>query len=202
MKSKHPHKKRRPPTKLARSENEHGVPRGAAIAESAGARQYDSPRSTKADNMTPATEAEFLDVATDPFISLRAAAETCGVDPLTASRMIQRLKRRRKPLYDELIKVKGADLTAMIEDRIWRILQFIDEGVMADAGLKELTVALGTLIDKRQLLSGEPTQIISVHERKDMGDLLGILLREAERRQIPIPPVIDLEPVSSVGRDK
>ena len=46
------------------------------------------------------------------------------------------------------------------------------------------------LIEKRQLLKGEPTQIISVDERKTLNQLLPLLIVEAQRRNVEIPGAV------------
>jgi hypothetical protein len=43
-------------------------------------------------------------------------------------------------------------------------------------------LGLGVMIEKRNLLRGEPTAIISDHERKKLHELLPALLEEAKRR--------------------
>ena len=179
---------RRPPTKLSRT-NEHGVPAGLHARESDGARQYDaaSPgRARPTEPASPAAEAELLDAATDRYVGLKKAGEACGYSADTMQRVVQRLKRRKGPVYDQLVRLKDDELMARLEDKLGAHLDYMTDELMAEANIGVLVKNFGILFDKLQLMHGRPTQIISVHERENMGKLLGLIVQEAGRRQIPI----------------
>ena len=59
---------------------------------------------------------------------------------------------------------------------------------MADANFRDLSMGVAQLIEKRQLLKGEPTQIVSVDERKTLNQLLPLLIQEAARRGVIVSP--------------
>ena len=134
----------------------------------------------------PVGTAKALDVLTDPFSSLRAAAKECGFPRSTMQQLERRMKARYKPLDEALREVKERELLQLLEDRASRALQYLDDFVMAGASAKDLAITAGVLIDKRQLLLGQPTQILSNTDRKDLEDLMPRLYAEAKRRGITI----------------
>ena len=58
----------------------------------------------------PEGAAAAIDAATDPFTSIRKAAEIAGLPKTTTQRLIARLKTQYKPLSDELVSLKTADV--------------------------------------------------------------------------------------------
>jgi len=123
---------------------------------------------------------------TDPFKSIAQAAKECGFPPSTIRNFLRRLKARYQPLHDTVQEVKVNELIALLDDRAMRAVAHMDDFAMATAGVKDLAIAAGVMIDKSQLLKGQPTSIISTAEREQLRDLLPKLLREAERRGITI----------------
>ena len=77
-------------------------------------------------------------------------------------------------------------------------MTYIDDYVMADANYRDLCMGLGILVEKRQLLKGEPTQIISVDERKTLNQLLPPLIVEAQRRNVAIPGAVVEKTIETV----
>lgn len=73
-----------------------------------------------------------------------------------------------------------------LDHLIERVLGAITDDKLDKAHARDLAIVYGVLIDKKQLLEGKPTQILSIEERRDLKDLLPLLLLEAERRQITV----------------
>ena len=71
-----------------------------------------------------------------------------------------------------------------LDQLIERVLGAITDEKLDKAHARDLAIVYGVLIDKKQLLEGKPTQILSIEERRDLSELLPLLLKEAERRQI------------------
>jgi hypothetical protein len=80
-----------------------------------------------------------------------------------------------------------------LDSTIERVLGGLSDEKIAKAGLRDTAIAYGVLIDKKQLLEGKPTQILSIEERRELKDFLPALLREMERRQITVraDPVVE-----------
>lgn len=92
-----------------------------------------------------------------------------------------------------LVKATTKEILAKLDSITARVLDSIDDETIAKSGLRDRMIAAGVAIDKRQLLSGQPTQILSIDERKSLNALVPALLREAQRRGIA-PEIIDVTP--------
>ncbi len=60
-----------------------------------------------------------------------------------------------------------------------------------DPKLKDKAISYAVLLDKRQLLRGEPTEIVSVEDSRKLNELVPLLLAELERRKIDVQMVAD-----------
>ena len=99
-----------------------------------------------------------------------------------------------QPGFHELRDISSRDLLKKVESRLNSALDHMTEGKMALSSAKDLSVIVGILAEKRQLLRGEPTQIVSVEESKRIQDLLPLIVEEAMRRGMHINgPVIEGE---------
>lgn len=136
----------------------------------------------------PELAAAVIDAVTDPFATIEGAARKSGLHPATTNHLVKRLKANYKPLNDELVKFKKNDLLMLLDDRIARTLQQLDEKEIATANAYQKTLIFAILFDKAQLLRGEPTQIVSHEQRQKIDELLPLLVDEARRRG-----VIDVE---------
>lgn len=74
----------------------------------------------------------------------------------------------------------------LLKKKIAQVLDGITQDKIDKAHARDLAITYGVLIDKMQLLEGKPTQILSIEERRDLKDLLPLLMAEAARRQITI----------------
>ena len=62
----------------------------------------------------------------------------------------------------------------------------MDDVSMSQASLKDLAIATGILIEKRELLNGRPTQNIDFTSRMTVHHMLPRLMEEARRRGITV----------------
>jgi hypothetical protein len=143
-------------------------------------------RGMTVEKTAPDKAADLMIAATDPWHTLESAAQACGLDTNVAQAVVQRLRHRYTPVNAKLREVQTKHLIALIEDRALMALEYMDEAAFAQANLRDLTIAMGVLLEKRQLLSGEPTQILSVEERRDLNEVLPLVMREAKRRGVTI----------------
>jgi hypothetical protein len=145
----------------------------------------------------PEQSAVAIDKLTEPFGErFKQICLDAGLPERTTMSLQKRLQGRYLPVRAEIEKVKTADLLAMTSEKAKMIIDAIDDEDILAAGLRDKAVAYGILIDKRQLLSGEPTQILSFEERRHLDQIVPLLLREAQRRGI----VMDVDPISSEVR--
>lgn len=165
------------------------------------ARTYNPGRKKPYKNRTEVTKpeqtAEALDLMGDPLAKFEDIAEACGLPAQTTKILSERLRKRWVPVSDRIKQVRHKELLSLIEDRMMRTLDYMDDVAMASAPLRDLALTFGILHDKRQLLMGQPTQILTVQERKDLNDLLPEIVKEANRRGI----TIDASPVNESGEE-
>ncbi len=145
---------------------------------------------------------EILDAASDPYAKITQLAEDTGLDPVVIRRMVDRMRAQHQPVISELKAVKTQELTEIIEDRMWRALQYMDDYSMSRATVKDLAIAFGILGDKRQLLKGEPTHIISHNERLNLNALAPLLIKEMQRRGIESFAEADYVEIGPAGPHK
>ena len=130
--------------------------------------------------------ADVLLEGSKPFQSFIAAAKELGLKPGTTQRLVQRLRAQYQPVLSELRKFQKDEFLGLLEDRAHRALEYMDDYNLANANAKDLAIIVGILMEKRQLLRGEPTQILSIEERAGMGELIPRLLQEASRRGLSV----------------
>lgn len=141
--------------------------------------------------------AEAIVVASDPGVSNFArAAREAGLSVGMANKIKKKLDRDLLPVKLAVREVKTSQLLGLTADRAQRILEGITQEDIDKAGLRDKAVAAAIFIEKRQLLSGEPTHLIGVQDRRHLGDLTKALMLEAQRRGI----TIDVSPVDGSVR--
>jgi len=133
-----------------------------------------------------------IDTVTDPFTTLGDAAEACGLSRDVIRSLTRRLQTKYQPVGENIKRLKTPQLLKIIEEKIHMALEHMDEYTFANAELRDLAVTFGILAEKRQLLMGEPTQILSVQERSHMNNLIQPLIDEARRRGM----TIDVTPIN------
>jgi hypothetical protein len=88
--------------------------------------------------------------------------------------------------YDRVAPhVRAARTQEMLALTGWnalRVLASMTDRDIAKASLKDKAIAFGILTEKRQLLAGEPTQIVSFEERRKIPEMLLALSAELQRR--------------------
>ena len=145
----------------------------------------------------PEETAKALELMGDPLKDFEAIAEASGLPRKTVHILAQRLRRRWVPVSNKISVINQKELLLKIEDRMDKALEYMDDVAFASAPLRDLALTFGILHDKRQLLMGQPTQILSVQERKELNELLPEIVKEAERRGI----TIDSSPVHAGGEE-
>ncbi len=143
-------------------------------------------RSDRVEEKHPAETAQALEEMADPLASFESIAEACGLPRKTVQILAARLRRRWIPVDNRIKQIRHKELLSLIEDRMLKSLEYMDDVAFATADLRDIALTFGILHDKRQLLMGQPTQILSVQERSDLDQLVPMLLEEAQRRGITI----------------
>lgn len=113
-----------------------------------------------------------------------AVQEKLSDEKLT--RMIARLDAVEYEQMQEGSAVRTADLLSLVSRNADRVLRGVSDADIANATLAQKAVATGIFLEKRQLLMGEPTQIIRTEERVQLNVLVAAVVQEAARRGLAI----------------
>ena len=89
-------------------------------------------------------------------------------------------------------KATNPEIIEKIEDIVLRTADSIDDQDIRVASLRDRATVIGILVDKRQILKGEPNSIVSFQQRRKLNELMPALIEEAARRKL-----IDVTPVAS-----
>ncbi len=126
----------------------------------------------------------------------KKAGVAIGYDPDTMERMAARCQGR--PLSAKgRVKLTDPELVAAIEARLADVIEYFDDQTLAKMGGRDLMVALGILIDKRQLLRGEPTAITKFLDMRNMEEVMEMFRKEAARRERLAPVDAAPEPAAA-----
>lgn len=136
---------------------------------------------SRARNQVAVRQESKLDPEAVGMAQIELGAEDLGVDWKVLGRIVQRLRENGEiPAVPEVITSEY--IAEILEQKAVRIALSIDDLDVLRSDLKSKVSAISGLLDKRQLLRGEPTQIRSYAERRDMHDSLKALLVEAQKR--------------------
>ena len=149
----------------------------------------------------PEEAAAILVESTDQFQTLKQLGEEAGLKPGLISALVKRVKAKAPAVVGEVKRLNTSQMIAQLNEKISMTLEHIDPYTLAQASFRDLTIGLGILIEKQQLLSGEPTQILSLDERKNLNQMLPALIAESQRRGITIDQV-DNEAIRTILPDE
>ncbi len=96
----------------------------------------------------------------------------------------------RGKIDDKMLSEATAEVASQA---LWRMQN--DPALWDRASLKELSTVCGQMIDKRQLLRGEPTQITKIQDIRKLDEMAALLHEEMERRGL----MIDVTPEQADG---
>lgn len=155
---------------------------------------------TGIETRNPEVAAAVIDAATEPEALLRIseAMKQAGLPEKVGAALIRRLKVKYFGAVTEIRNLKTQEILDMLGKKIHLALTYMDDKVMAEASFRDLALGSTAMIEKRALLRGEPTQIVSDHERKKLHELMPLLLAEAQRRGVVIAGTVaekTIEPV-------
>lgn len=142
------------------------------------------------ENANPEKAAAVLVAATDPMNykmeKIQEALREAGFNERLRTSVLRRLKVKYAGAVTELRNLQTSEILEMLGKKIHLAMTYLDDKVMAEASARDIMLGLGVLTEKRQLLRGEPTQIISDNERKQIVELMPALLAEAKRRGVTV----------------
>ncbi len=116
-----------------------------------------------------------------PPPSIREIADELDLSGPEVERMIDAKDMRAA---EPARRVPVGTFLKLVETAAERVLLAMDQKRVDTANLRDLSTTLRDLINSRALLLGEPTQIIGSDHRRQMNDLVQMMLSEARRRGI------------------
>ncbi len=131
----------------------------------------------------------------DALDRFKKAGVAIGYDPDTMEQLAAR--RQGRPLTAKgRVKLTDPELVAAIEARLADVFEYFDDHTLAQMSGRDLLVGAGILIDKRQLLRGEPTAITRFQDMRKMDEILESVAKELKRRgkMIDVTPEKDAAP--------
>ena len=123
-------------------------------------------------------------VAAQSLNAFEALLEELGVPPAERQAMLRRLGKKVRGGIPKEIDTKW--ILGKLDDKLALTLSYIDEFTLGRANARDLGGLLAVLVDRRQLLRGEPTAIATIEDRRALDDIVPILLAEAQRRGVEI----------------
>lgn len=137
----------------------------------------------------PEKFAAVIDAATEPeakLESIRKVFKDYGLPPIASDRLLRRIRHKYFGVVEATRSLKSAEIVDALNHKIDLALRYMDDKTMSEASFRDLALGTTAMIEKRQLLRGEPTAIISDHERKKLHELLPAFIDEAKRRGITV----------------
>lgn len=120
-----------------------------------------------------------------------AIAEECGLGPGFVNALKMRMERKHVQTSEAIRSVTHKEKLMMLNDRMFRALEYLDDTVLAQAPARDLAYVVEMLNRNIKLEMGQPTQILSIQERRNINDLIPAVLEEARRRGM----TIDVDPI-------
>jgi DNA-binding CsgD family transcriptional regulator len=150
--------------------------------------------STAIEYRKPEVAAAAIEAAADPVAKtqreaierVNAALLASGIPEKVSEAMVKRMRVKYAGAVTVKKQVTTQELVKSLEENLYLIDSYIDDKVVSEASLRDLAMAKAALIEKRQLLRGEPTQILSDLERKKLNELLPLAIAEAQRRGLTV----------------
>ncbi len=148
-----------------------------------------------------ARKARELAVQASPedFEKFKAAGIKCGFDSDTMERLVARCQGPL-PSAKDRVRLDDVELLAVIDDRLSWVLEYLDPYALSKMDGRNLMVAAGILIDKRQLLNDRPTAITQYSDLRKLDEVMEEVSAELRRRGklVDVTPE-PAEPIANPG---
>ena len=140
--------------------------------------------------------------SSDAFARLKRAGVECGIDPRAMEQLVTRLQGR-PPSAEGRLKLDDAELLSLIDDKLARAFQNLDDFSLGQSSARDLSVTIGVLVDKRNLLKPENVPITRYEDMQKLDEVLEAIAAELKRRGhgkvIDVTPTPDAAPVANGG---
>lgn len=148
------------------------------------------PEKLDAIDRNPGLAADVLGHFTDPLIkNVYESAVKSGCDEMTARSIVKAAFEKIPGAMIELREVRTDQLTRLLDHSSLICLEAIasmDHDTLVGEGVKDLSMAINMLLEKRALLRKEPTQRIEIEDRRHLDAMMVAIMDEAQRRGLSI----------------
>ncbi len=136
----------------------------------------------------------------DDFEELKAVGVRCGIDVRAMEQLVERLQGR-PPSPEGRLKLDDTELLSLIDDKLARAFQNLDEFSLGQSSARDLSVTIGVLTDKRKLLKPDNGPITTYQDYQKLDDFLAEVAKELMRRGelIEVTPTPAAVPVANGG---
>lgn len=149
------------------------------------------------DKSQPEKAADITDELADPFgESFRKMAKKYGATTDFVEAMARKLNHEFVPIKRESMDTKRENLKELYAYIAPKILASITDEDIRKASLQQKITSAAIATDKLQILDGKATHRLEVEDRRALSELLPILRKEMERRDM----TIDVTPGVSAHR--
>lgn len=147
------------------------------------------------EHKNPELAAAAIEAASDPWHKTTKAAidsvnntlKQAGLPGRVTESLVKRLRVKYAGEVYEARNLQTKEILEMLGKKIDLCAFYLDDKVMAEASARDIMMGLTALVEKRNLLRGEPTAIVSDLERQKLNELAPALLAEIKRRGLTIP---------------
>ena len=130
---------------------------------------------------------EVIDLASDTFETVAAMARKLDMPESTLQDLMKRLQGRYGLVVEKAQDMKTKVLRDLFSTNARRCLEAVTDENIDKAGLRDKAVAAGIFTDKRQILSGEPTHIHTLEDRRHIHEVYAEAIRVAKQRGFDLP---------------
>ena len=117
---------------------------------------------------------------------VRDAIAASGLPEKAGLALVRRLEVQYNGVTTAVRNLKKHELSELLGNKIHLLLSYIDDKSAADANVRDLSLGAAQLIEKKQLVDGQPTVILSDADRKRLHELLPLIIAEGRRRGVTV----------------
>jgi hypothetical protein len=150
------------------------------------------------EHLNPEKHTDALLALSHPKRNIAAVAREVGIGPNMAAKLAKELDGELLPLSRAIEEVRIEDLTKRFGTLSRDAVDAITPEKLARSNAQQLAIIAGVAVDKFQLLRGQPTQRMEIGDRRQLNEVLGLIVKEAKRRGIEI----DVTPEGSTTAKK
>ena len=113
-------------------------------------------------------------------------AKMMGIPEKLLSAVRRRLDAKTHPVKSDLSQLSDKQIIDVMREKLSLAFGYMDDFAFAGASAKDLAIVADSLINNIQLLSGKPTSITTIEDRRKINELIPALVEEAHKRGLVI----------------